>query len=101
MPKAPSKSGASTRTARLSSGNWTMRDAQSGRFAEIARQAEAEGPQRIRLGAGRALIVTAERKPTRGRRPKTSLRSVMLKAADTALEFERLPMPGPVRDIEL
>ena len=85
------------------SGNrWRLQDAKA-RLSEVVREAQIYGPQRVTLHGRDAVVVVGAAEFDRMQRPITG-RDIVLALRSSPLaevEFERLSVKSPVRDIEL
>ena len=85
------------------SGNrWRLQDAKA-RLSEVVREAQTNGPQRVTLHGRDAVVVVGAAEFDRMRRPVTGRDIVQaLRGSPLAdVEFERLSVKSPVRDVEL
>ena len=97
MPDAGSQS-----TDERPNPNWRLQDAKA-RFSELVRRAREHGPQRVTVHGRDAVVVldaaTYDRSVVRhtGERLVRALRRAPL----DGVEFDRLSINGPVRDVDL
>jgi prevent-host-death family protein len=97
------KSSKRTKARRLRPGNrWRLQDAKA-RLSELVRQARERGPQRVTVHGRDAVVVVRADEFDRMRRP-VSGRDIVNALADSPLaevDFERVTVKSPVRDISL
>ncbi len=81
---------------------WRLQDAKA-RLSEVVREAQIHGPQRVTLHGRDAVVVVGAAEFDRMQRPVTGRDIVeALRGSPLAeVEFERLSVKSPVRDIEL
>ena len=92
-----------TRTRRPRTDNrWRLQDAKA-RLSEVVRQAQHHGPQRVTLHGRDAVVVVRADEFDRMQRP-VSGRDIVSALASSPLadvNFERLTVKSPVRDVDL
>jgi prevent-host-death family protein len=97
------KSNKRTRTKPSRTGNrWHLQDAKA-RLSELVRQAQQHGPQRVTLHGRDAVVVVRADEFDRMQRP-VSGRDIVAALASSPLaevNFERLTVKSPVRDVDL
>jgi prevent-host-death family protein len=97
------KSNKHTRAKRSRTGNrWHLQDAKA-RLSELVRQAQHHGPQRVTLHGRDAVVVVRADEFDRMQRP-VSGRDIVAALASSPLaevNFERLTVKSPVRDVDL
>lgn len=81
---------------------WPLQDAKA-RFSEVVRRAQEDGPQRVTLHGKDAVVIVSAQTYDRDRQRHTGQRLVEALAAAPLgnLEFERVSVSGPVRDVDL
>ncbi len=81
---------------------WRLQDAKA-RFSEVVRRAREDGPQRVTLHGQDAVVIVSAQTYDRERQNHTGHRLVEVLAASPLgdLEFERVSVSGPVRDVDL
>jgi prevent-host-death family protein len=97
------KSTKRTLSGRSPPGNrWRLQDAKA-KFSEVVRQARQRGPQRVTLHGRDAVVVVRAEDFDRMRRPVSGSDIVAALAASPLAEvnFERLSVKSPVRDVDL
>ncbi|MBM3654776.1 MAG: type II toxin-antitoxin system Phd/YefM family antitoxin [Alphaproteobacteria bacterium] len=86
----------------VSGNRWRLQDAKA-RLSEVVREAQLHGPQRVTLHGRDAVVIVGAaefdrmQRPVAGRDIVAALRGSPL----AEVEFERLSVKSPVRDIEL
>ena len=97
------KSSKHTKTRRSRTGNrWCLQDAKA-RLSELVRQAQDYGPQRVTLHGRDAVVVVRADEFDRMQRP-VSGRDIVAALASSPLahvNFQRLTVESPVRDVDL
>lgn len=81
---------------------WPLQDAKA-RLSEVVREAQTHGPQRVTLHGRDAVVVVGAAEFDRMQQPVTG-RDIVAALRESPLadvEFERLSVKSPVRDIEL
>jgi prevent-host-death family protein len=81
---------------------WRLQDAKA-RLSELVREAQTHGPQRVTLHGRDAVVVVGAAEFDRMSQPLTG-RDVVVALRGSPLadvEFERLSVKSPVRDVEL
>lgn len=83
-------------------GKWPLHDAKA-RFSEVVRRAREDGPQRVTLHGEDAVVIVSAQTYDRDRERHTGRRLVEALAASPLgdLEFDRVSVSGPVRDVDL
>jgi antitoxin Phd len=81
---------------------WQLQDAKA-RFSEVVRRAVEQGPQHVTVnGEERAVIVSAQEfDRLAGHRTGRELVELLAESPLADVEFEHLPITGPVRDVDL
>jgi prevent-host-death family protein len=81
---------------------WRLQDAKA-RFSEVVREAQTHGPQRVTLHGRDAVVIVGAAEFDRLQRPVTGrdIVEALRGSPLTEVEFERLSVESPVRDIEL
>jgi antitoxin Phd len=79
-----------------------LQDAKA-RFSEVVRRAVEQGPQHVTVnGEERAVIVSAQEfDRLAGHRTGRELVELLAESPLADVEFEHLPITGPVRDVDL
>ena len=97
------KSTKRTKSSRSRPGNrWRLQDAKA-RLSEVVRQARQRGPQRVTLHGRDAVVVVRADEFDRMQRPISGRDIVTALAASplTDVNFDRLTIKSPVRDVNL
>jgi prevent-host-death family protein len=83
-------------------GSWQLRDAKA-RFSEVVQRAHEEGPQRVTVRGKQAVVVIAadEFRKLKGEITGRVLVDALANSPLRDVEFERLSIKSPVRDVEL
>lgn len=92
-----------TNSSRSRPGNrWRLQDAKA-RLSEVVRQARERGPQRVTVHGRDAVVVVRAEDFDRMRRPISGRDIVAALAASplAEVEFDRLTIKSPVRDVSL
>ncbi len=91
-----------SKTSERARGAWALQDAKA-RFSELVRKATAEGPQRVSVHGRESVVVIAEEEYRRlsGERSGSLLVELMAASPLGEVEFEHVPIKGPVRDVKL
>ncbi|MDR2858595.1 MAG: type II toxin-antitoxin system Phd/YefM family antitoxin [Novosphingobium sp.] len=81
---------------------WRLQDAKA-RFSEVVRLARESGPQRVTLHGRDAVVIVSAETWDRERQKHSGRRLVDTLAAAPLQDvvIERLPVTGPVRDVDL
>jgi prevent-host-death family protein len=81
---------------------WPLQDAKA-QLSEVVRQARQRGPQRVTLHGRDAVVVVRAEEFDRMQRPVSGRDIVAVLAASplTDVNFERLSVKSPVRDVSL
>ena len=91
------------KSGRLRPGNlWRLQDAKA-KLSEVVRQARQRGPQRVTLHGRDAVVVVRAEEYDRMQRPVSGRDIVAALAASPMADvnFERLSVKSPVRDVSL
>jgi prevent-host-death family protein len=88
--------------ARPPKGSWRLQDAKA-RLSEVVRAAESDGPQRVTLHGRDAVVIVSADEFDRLQRPLSGRDIVRaLQVSPLAdVEFDRLSVKSPVRDVIL
>ena len=83
-------------------GVWQLRDAKA-RFSEVVQRAHEEGPQRVTVrGKKEVVVVTADEfRKLKGEVTGRVLVDALANSPLREIEFERLSIKSPVRNVEL
>jgi prevent-host-death family protein len=89
-------------TAEPPKGSWRLQDAKA-RLSEVVRAAESHGPQRVTVHGRDAVVIVSADEFDRLQRPLSGRDIVQaLQASPLAdVEFDRLSVKSPVRDVIL
>jgi prevent-host-death family protein len=81
---------------------WSLQDAKA-RLSEVVRQARERGPQRVTVHGRDAVVIIRAEEFDRMRRPISGrdLLAMMASSPLAEVDFERLSVKSPVRDIDL
>lgn len=81
---------------------WQLRDAKA-RFSEVVQRAHEEGPQRVTVrGKKEVVVVTADEfRKLKGEVTGRILVDALANSPLREIEFERLSIKSPVRNVEL
>jgi prevent-host-death family protein len=90
------------KTGRSTGSRWRLQDAKA-RLSEVVRQAQQHGPQRVTLHGRDAVVVVRADEFDRMQRPVSGHDLVTALAASplVGVDFERLTVKSPVRDLDL
>ena len=85
-----------------SDNRWPLQDAKA-RLSELVREAQTHGPQRVTLHGRDAVVVVGAAEFARMQRPVTGrdIVEALRKSPLAEVDFERLSVKSPVRNIEL
>ena len=81
---------------------WSLQDAKA-RLSEVVRQARERGPQRVTVHGRDAVVIVRAEEFDRMRRPISGrdLLAMMASSPLADVDFERLSVKSPVRDVDL
>ncbi len=93
---------AASKVLRERSSTWLLRDAKA-KFSEVINRVHTDGPQRVTVrGAREVVIVTAEEfRRLKGEITGQTLVDALAASPLRDVDFERVSMKSPVRDVEL
>jgi len=83
-------------------GVWQLRDAKA-RFSGVVNRAHEEGPQRVTVRGKKEVVIVAadEFRKLKGEVTGRALVDALAKSPLRCVEFERLSITSPVRDVDL
>jgi prevent-host-death family protein len=107
-PRRPSQAGNKTprnaagKVLRERAGSWLLRDAKA-RFSEVIKRVHSEGPQRVTVRGAREVVIVAadEFRRLKGEITGQTLVEALAASPLRGVDFERVSVKAPVRDVEL